>query len=127
MSNTYIFVYGSLKCGFQNNYYLKEAIYIDDALTCEKYAMYPARGGDFPFAIKSERINCIEGEVYRSNSAELLNNLDLLEGYPNLYVKEFINAKLSNGKIIEALIYFKNEDTNKNAIDKTNKSLTIWV
>ena len=44
--------------------------------------------------IKSEKIQQIKGEIFKINSKELLNELDYLEGYPNLYLREFIKVKL---------------------------------
>ena len=46
--------------------------------------------------------------------------MDDLEGYPDLYLKEFIKVELENKHIVKALVYFKNEETNLNAIDLSN-------
>lgn len=36
----FMFVYGTLKKGFSNHYFLDGAKFIDYALTCEKYQRY---------------------------------------------------------------------------------------
>lgn len=116
---TYIFVYGTLKSGFVNHFYLKNEKFISTASTLEKYQMYPSLNFEFPFLIKSEKFDFIKGEVFEVNSKEVLELLDNLEGYPDLYLKEFIDIKLESGNTIKALTYFKNEETNKDAAEFT--------
>ena len=121
MKDIYIFTYGTLKRGFKNHYLLlDDATFVSNAITCEKYQMYPCIiGNGYPFVIKSENISQIEGEVYEITSKKTLENIDMLEDYPDLYLKELIKVKLFNEKIVEALIYFKNEETYLKEIDKS--------
>lgn len=121
-----MFVYGTLKKGFSNHYFLDDAKFIDYAITCEKYQMYPCIGNGYPFVIKSENISQIEGEVYEITSKKTLENIDMLEDYPDLYLKELIKVKLFNEKIVEALIYFKNEETYLKEIDRSI-SMSKWI
>ena len=100
MKDLYIFTYGTLKRGFVNNYFLDDAIFISTAITVEKYQMYPSIGNAYPFLIKSEKKYQIKGEVFKTNSQKILDSLDELEGYPDLYLKEFIKVELENKKII---------------------------
>ena len=79
--------------------------------------MYPCSNKNFPFLIKSENVQQIKGEVFKTNSKKVLDDLDYLENYPNLYLKEFIKVKLENNSIVEALVYFKNEKSYLNAVD----------
>jgi gamma-glutamylcyclotransferase (GGCT)/AIG2-like uncharacterized protein YtfP len=126
MKNLYIFTYGTLKRGFVNNYFLDDAIFISTAITVEKYQMlYPSIGNAYPFLIKSEKKYQIKGEVFKTNSQQILDSLDELEGYPDLYLKEFIKVELENKKIIEALVYFKNEKNNLDAVDYS-KPIIEW-
>ena len=64
--------------------------------------------------------------AFKTNSKIILNRLDDLEGYPDLYLKEFIKVELENKQIVKALVYFKNEETNLNAIDLSNPVIE-WV
>jgi len=121
----FIFVYGTLKKGFYNNFYLNSSKFISNAVTYERYQMYPVIGGEYPFIIKSEKMNFIKGEVYEVTEQETLDNLDILEGVPNLYIKDFILVELENGTVLDALTYFKNEKTNIDIIDK-NKPMIEW-
>ena len=125
MQEIYIFTYGTLKRDFPNNYFLDNAIFISKAITCDNYQMYPCNNKSFPFLIKSEKIQQIKGEVFKINSKELLNELDYLEGYPNLYLREFIKVKLEDDSIVEALVYFKNEKTNLSVVDYS-KPIDEW-
>lgn len=125
MKDLYIFTYGTLKRGFVNNYFLDDAIFISTAITVEKYQMYPSIGNAYPFLIKSEKKYQIKGEVFKTNSQQILDSLDELEGYPDLYLKEFIKVELENKKIIEALVYFKNEKNNLYAVDYS-KPIIEW-
>ena len=126
MKNLYIFTYGTLKRGFVNNYFLDDAIFISTAITVEKYQMYPSIGNAYPFLIKSEKKYQIKGEVFKTNSKELLKNLDYLEGYPDLYLKEYIKVSLEDGNVVDALVYFKNEENNLDAVDYSNP-MNEWM
>ncbi len=125
MKNVYIFTYGTLKRECINNYFLDGAIFISPAITVEKYQMYSCIGNAYPFLIKSEKKHQIKGEVFKTNSQEILDRLDELEGYPDLYLKEFIKVKLENKQIVEALVYFKNEKNNLDAVDYS-KPIIEW-
>lgn len=125
MKEIYIFTYGTLKRGFSNNHFLNDALFVSNSITCENYSMYPCTNNMFPFLIKSEKKYQIKGEVFKTNSKKLLDDLDYLERYPNLYLKEFINVKLENNSIVKALVYFKNEDTHLNTVDYS-KPINEW-
>ncbi|MCT7540363.1 MULTISPECIES: gamma-glutamylcyclotransferase family protein [Aliarcobacter] len=126
MKDIYIFTYGTLKRGFKNHYLLlDDATFVSNAITCEKYQMYPCINKSFPFLIKSEKVQQIRGEVFKTSSSELLDVLDFLEGYPNLYIKKIIDVELENKDIVKALVYVKNEDTNLNSVDYTTP-LNEW-
>ena len=71
MKEIYIFVYGTLKAGYQNHHFLTDAEFVSDAITCDKYQMYPSITQQFPFLIKSEKYQQIKGEVFKTNSKEL--------------------------------------------------------
>lgn len=118
MKDIYIFTYGTLKRGFKNHYLLlDDATFVSNAITCEKYQMYPCINKSFPFLIKSEKVQQIRGEVFKTSSSELLDVLDFLEGYPNLYIKKIIDVELENKDIVKALVYVKNEKTFLNSVD----------
>ena len=52
MQDIYIFTYGTLKRGVTNHYFLiEDAVFVSNAITCEKYQMYPCTSKKFPFLI----------------------------------------------------------------------------
>ena len=87
--------------------------------------MYTCINKSLTFLIKSEKVQQIRGEVFKTSSSELLDVLDFLEGYPNLYIKKIIDVELENKDIVKALVYVKNEDTNLNSVDYTTP-LNEW-
>jgi len=103
-----IFVYGTLKRGFCNESYLKNTTFIDRAITVDKYPMilkYQA----FPYLINVKgKGHHIKGEVYDIED-EVLLSLDLLEGYPEHYDRDYIDVKLANGDIKKVIVYFCND------------------
>lgn len=89
----YLFVYGSLKRGFENEYFLDKAKYISKASTVRKFAMYTAQGGEYPYLLKDKPLNTIEGELYKIARRDLLKKIDLFEGSPDYYTRESIEVK----------------------------------
>ncbi len=105
-----VFVYGTLKRGFSNHYYLADAKFIGNATTKEKYAMYEDFG--IPFVYKDEKVSHIKGEVYEVDDATL-SAIDHLEGHPEVYKRELVKVILENGEEIDAWIYFYPEKRGK--------------
>ena len=98
----YLFVYGTLMTGYNNNYLLKNSKYIGDAKTMQSYLM-TANG--IPFVIKKTQQSVIHGELYRINSKESLKTIDWLEGHPDGYRREVIDIQVDD-KQEKAWIYF---------------------
>jgi gamma-glutamylaminecyclotransferase len=97
-----MFVYGTLRRGFENHFLLDGAIFLGAARTREKYALYSE---NIPYVSKTKEISTVAGEVYRVDSPTL-ERIDLLEGHPNWYVREMIEVILQDGSIVSAWIYF---------------------
>ena len=48
----YLFVYGSIKKGFSNDYILKDAkLVAKEAITKDKFLMYPAKHYQYPYVV----------------------------------------------------------------------------
>ena len=103
MQKELLFVYGTLKKGFCNHYFLADAEFLGKAETLEKYALYLK--GSIPYVIKQPPISHIKGEVYKVD-LKTLKEIDELEGHPYLYFREIISVRLYNGKILSAWMYF---------------------
>lgn len=119
----YLFVYGSLKKGFENEHILDKAKYISKATTVRKFAMYTAKGGEYPYLLKEKPLYNIKGELYKIARKDLLKKIDLFEGSPDYYTRESIEVKS------------RSFDTNKRAFTyfyvnkkehKNKKPITEW-
>lgn len=105
---TIIFVYGTLKRGFDNESYLKNATFIDRAITVDKYPMI-LQNPSFPYLINDKgNGHQIKGEVY-SIDDEIILKIDELEGTPEHYYREYIDVRLQNGDSIKVETYFCTE------------------
>ena len=92
-----LFVYGSLKKGFDNHKILgKSAKRLGKAKTVSKFGMFEDSFGNYPYLI-SEPIYKIEGELYEINRKELLEKIDAFEGAPDYYQRKKIKVKSHHG------------------------------
>jgi len=103
MSENFLFVYGTLKRGFCNHYFLSGSKFVGKGVTKEKYALYLK--GEIPYVIKKPPVSKIKGEVYLVDS-ETLKNIDELEGHPFCYFRELTDIQLKTGEEIKAWMYF---------------------
>lgn len=99
-----VFVYGSLRNGFHNHVYLKDAEFIGNFQTLEKFYMYSYRSYSYPYIIREKLENSIfdpvqiKGEVYKIDET-ILKRLDILEGNPDFYKRQSIYVEsLSDSK-----------------------------
>ena len=86
-----VFVYGTLKRGLYNHYWIQDGSYLG------RRRLIGARLhnlGRFPMALLTESDAVIHGELYRVSEAGL-RHLDQLEGYPSFYDRTEI--RLSDG------------------------------
>ena len=119
----YLFVYGSLKKGFENEHLLNKATYISKAVTVRKFAMYTTKNDQYPYLIKDKPLNYIEGEVYKIARKDLLKKIDIFEGSPDYYTRESIEIKsrsFENNKRVFTYFYTNKKD------HKKKKSISKW-
>lgn len=82
----YLFVYGSLKKGFENNDMLSQANYISKAKTVNKFAMYKEIDKEYPYIIKDASLGQnIDGELYEITRKDVLEQIDTFEGAPDYF------------------------------------------
>lgn len=119
----YLFVYGSLKKGFENEHILDKGRYISKATTVRKFAMYKAKGGEYPYLLKNKPLHNIEGELYKIARKDLLKKIDIFEGSPDYYTREAIEVKSRSFETNKrAFTYFY---TNK-LDSKKKQPITTW-
>ncbi len=117
----FLFVYGSLKKGFDNHNLLDGyAKRIGEAYTVDKFAMYEDSFGNYPYLIQKP-IAEIRGELYEIRKRELLDKIDEFEGAPEYYQRKQIRVKTNKG-IKQAFVYIRENEE----IPKGQELLTIW-
>ena len=98
-------VYGTLKRGFYNHYYLKNATFLGKAISKNRFILGHY---SYPAVVPGKEGAPIEVEIYEV-SKETFKNLDQLEDYPTFYTRSKETFILSN-KNIEAFIYYLPEE-----------------
>ena len=101
----YLFVYGSMKKDFINHNRLINEKFIGNAISKNKYNMYPDSLYLFPYAIENEKIHHLKGELYILENSNI-KDIDLFEGVPDFYYRKLIPV-ICNEVEINAYIYFR--------------------
>ncbi|MFA6192983.1 MAG: gamma-glutamylcyclotransferase family protein [Sulfurimonas sp.] len=124
MKNTkvYLFAYGSMKQGFKNHYRLENDNLIGEAVTLQKYNMYPAESFNYPYGIEGESKWQLHGELYELNTSDI-EDIDIFEGTPDYYYRKEIEVICEN-KIYATFIYFRTS-ANPTGMDR-DISLYKW-
>ena len=101
-----LFVYGSLKKGFDNHHLLSQHTKrIGKAITVSKFGMFEDSFGNYPYLIPVPQMR-IHGELYEIRRKELLEKLDRFEGYPDYYERKKILVKTHRGTV-RAFVYIQ--------------------
>lgn len=87
-----LFVYGTLKKGFHNAFYLQDARFLGEFTTGAMYTMY--NFGNYP-AVRETGETAIRGEVYEINQTQLAST-DRLEWYPDFYQRVVIETRFGD-------------------------------
>jgi gamma-glutamylcyclotransferase (GGCT)/AIG2-like uncharacterized protein YtfP len=104
----FLFVYGTLKQDFSNNYVLKnlDALYISKVQTLLKFPLIIDRD-PFPYLFDfSGKGKNIDGELFKISSS-VLKEIDEFEGVPSLYHRGTIDVIDNKGKkYFDVVCYF---------------------
>lgn len=102
-----LFIYGTLKKGFENHHFLNGAKFIGNATTQEKYPMVNVVKA-YPYLINQKgQGKIIKGEAYQIDE-KILGHLDMLEGYPEHYDRDEITLVVGDREL-RAITYFVNQ------------------
>jgi gamma-glutamylaminecyclotransferase len=120
---TPIFVYGSLRKGFQNNYKLNSAEFKGLYYTKKKYYMIGAKSGSYPYVVAEKLHETLEpthiyGELYLVSN-DLLRSLDEMEGHPVHYKRQFVEIIDDAGHTEHAQMYILENEELKTDIGKS--------
>jgi len=118
-----VFVYGTLKKGGVNHRLLKDALFLGEAKTKQKWTMIGS-GYSFPYVLKRDHAlgGNIVGEVYYVTKPEL-SRLDMLEGVPSHYKKQTIEVVHKDFKVEEVTMYTK---ATVGTLPANQKYITNW-
>ncbi|MCF6310178.1 MAG: gamma-glutamylcyclotransferase [Sulfurimonas sp.] len=108
--NELLFVYGSLKKGFDNHKLLdKYAKRLGKANTVKKFGMFEDTFGNYPYLIDAP-YNKVKGELYQITRKEVMEKIDEFEGAPDYYQRERIEVKSHHG-VNRAFVYIQTNIT----------------
>jgi gamma-glutamylcyclotransferase (GGCT)/AIG2-like uncharacterized protein YtfP len=117
-----LFVYGSLKKGFDNHNILgNSAKRLGKARTVKKFSMYEDSFGNYPYIV-DEPYSKIKGELYQIMRADLMQKLDEFEGVPDYYERKKIEVKSHHG-VKRAFVYIRKDVE----VSDKQKPLKEWV
>lgn len=97
-----VFVYGTLKSGFPNHFFLEDSEFVGHGRTRELYSLYQ---WEYPIVFKGEKLSHVKGEVYIVDDFTL-TRLDQLEEHPDFYRRELVEIELDSGFVMSAWLYF---------------------
>lgn len=121
----YLFVYGSMKNGFQNHNRLINAEYLGEFTTVGKYVMFADTSELFPYVLENEKRSSIHGELYKITNADEFKSIDELEGSPTYYYRKQVSVESKEKKQkFSAWIYFRSH-TNPTRLRRTNP-MSVW-
>ena len=116
MKEIYLFAYGSMKKCFKNHHRLVADKFLGEAITIERYNMYPAASYNYPYGIENEQKWQLEGELYELTSTDI-DDIDIFEGTPEHYYRKEIKV-LCRNKLYAAFIYFRASNNPKEMDNK---------
>ncbi|MFH1061016.1 MAG: gamma-glutamylcyclotransferase family protein [Pseudomonadota bacterium] len=97
-----VFVYGTLRKGYQNHHLLAGARDLGPARTVALHALYL---DDYPYLVKGHAVCRVVGELYGVDDAGLAR-LDLLEEHPVWYCREKVTVEDRQGIHRKVWVYF---------------------
>ncbi len=116
-TQSYVFVYGTLKRGFINHdAYLSDQTFISVATTTARYPLFVAGPWNSPILLNEPNHgHKIEGELFEVTSfalkrLDILERVDKSNGYYRSSIRVYVvQSNISPSKTIQAWVYFKKE------------------
>lgn len=100
MDNNLLFVYGTLREGMPNHPLMGGCNKVADATISAKLYLH----GWLPTVFKGD--GTVVGEIYEIPDTDKWRRLDQLEGHPNWYCREEVEALTEKGETVRVWIYF---------------------
>ncbi len=96
MSQTILFVYGTLKRGQMNNHFLVGQTFLGEAETLPKYRLYGL--GWHPGMVDDTNGLAVKGELWRVDALSLAM-MDEYEDHPNQFIRKVIEIRDYPGQV----------------------------
>ena len=97
-------VYGTLLAGERNEHWATGAF---SRVPCVIWGTLYDTGWGFPAFVPGKDGREVKGELLTVD-AKVMKSMDGLEGYPNLYRRDEVEAALEDGTVVRALVYVMN-------------------
>ncbi len=100
-----LFVYGTLRKGQASHGLLKDARFLGNAKTAERYGLYVLPHGVPYAAHNGSQLVAVSGEIYSVDEITL-EAVDHFEGHPDVYERREVPVVLECGIEVNAWMYF---------------------
>lgn len=122
----FVFVYGTLKTGFNANRFLEDSTFMGVGESLDVYDML---SGEFPMVVDSylREPLPIVGEVYHVNTGTL-ELVDEYEGYPYLFTRKIVPVMI-DGTQYDCLMYIYNmegDEHDTHAMAEADSNVYNW-
>ena len=122
MNTEKIIAYGTLKRGFHNHHYCRNAVEIRD---CTIIGALFDTGWGFPAFRPDLGRDRIHAEIIEVPAADI-PSIDCLEGVPHLYERQMIECELADGTTEEATVYVMKKLPPR-AQRLTSREKVVWL
>lgn len=125
--DTFVFVYGSLKRGFDNHFFMRDAEFLMTALTAAQFDMVSF--DYYPAVVKKPCSNgyFIEGELYNISPRSLLGDLDPLESNGYFFQRERINVRNFDFPVWMYFLLYPNQyETTDEGVGVRDNNIKFW-
>jgi gamma-glutamylaminecyclotransferase len=121
-----LFVYGTLKKGYSNHFFLENCKYLGKAISVDQnFQMYEWEW-DFPIVSQTNEGYFIKGEIYEV-PYDQINAIDILEDHPNWYQRKKRYFILENSnEVISAWIYLQDYQNNQPKSEPNKDKMLEW-
>ena len=110
LPDEYVFVYGTLKRRGYLNHHLEDGEFVSKATLPLEYTMYEDGYNEFPFLLKDMEVGNPQcnGELFKV-PGYLVYYLDIVEGCPDLYIRQRATVTKEDGTEKECYVYIYND------------------
>src|SRR5208283_2929261 len=114
-----VFIHGNMRSGGKDNKFISGAELLGRAETESDFALVLIKGEPY---VTKRPVSKIKGELYSVDDA-LLGLIDRLNRHARTTRRELVNARLEDGRMTEAWVYFYTEPLNNSILVESGEYL----